>query len=111
GGALIAWNPRDGSGVATRQGPLALAVLAGFAGVLLMLRPTIEQHQVFAGLVGLLSGMLSAFAYLQVMALGRIGEPEVRTVFYFAAGSAVAGAVGMLVTGVAAWDWTHAAWL
>ena len=41
--------------------------------------------------VGLLSGMMAAFAYLQVMALGKLGEPEVRTVFYFAVGSAVAG--------------------
>jgi len=111
GGALVAWNPRSGVAVAARQGPLALTVLAGFAGVLLMLRPTIEQHEVFAGLVGLLSGMLSAFAYLQVMALGRIGEPEVRTVFFFAAGSAVAGGAAMLVTGASAWDWGHAAWL
>lgn len=109
GGALLAWNPR--SGPPTRQGPLALTVLAGFAGVVLMLRPTIEQQQVFAGVVGLLSGVLAAFAYLQVMALGRIGEPEVRTVFYFAAGSAVAGAAGMLVTGTSPWDWQHAAWL
>ena len=111
GGALVAWNPRSGGALPARQGPLALTVLAGFAGVLLMLRPTIEQNQVFAGVVGLLSGMLAAFAYLQVMALGRIGEPEVRTVFYFAAGSAVAGGIGMLVTGVSAWDWGHAAWL
>jgi drug/metabolite transporter (DMT)-like permease len=111
GGALVAWNPRTQPALPARQGPLALTVLAGFAGVLLMLRPTIEQNQVFAGLVGLLSGMLSAFAYLQVMALGRIGEPEVRTVFYFAAGSAVAGGAGMLVTGISPWDWQHAAWL
>jgi S-adenosylmethionine uptake transporter len=111
GGALVAWNPRTGAAVPERQGPLALTVLAGFAGVVLMLRPTIEQHQVFAGLIGLLSGLLSALAYLQVMALGKIGEPEVRTVFYFAAGSAVAGAVAMTATGVSPWDWGHAAWL
>jgi drug/metabolite transporter (DMT)-like permease len=111
GGALVAWNPRSGAPLPGRQGALAATVLAGFAGVVLMLRPTIEQHQVFAGLVGLLSGLLSAFAYLQVMALGKIGEPEVRTVFYFAVGSAVAGAAGMLVTGVSPWDWQHALWL
>jgi S-adenosylmethionine uptake transporter len=111
GGALVAWNPRTDAGLLARQGPLALTVLAGFVGVILMLRPTIEQHQVYAGLVGLLSGLLSAFAYLQVMALGRIGEPEVRTVFYFAAGSAVAGGLGMLVSGVSPWNWSHAAWL
>ena len=60
-------------------------VLAGFAGVVMMLRPTIEQNQVFAGLIGLMSGLTAAFAYMQVMALGKLGEPESRTVFYFAA--------------------------
>jgi drug/metabolite transporter (DMT)-like permease len=108
GGALLAWDPKAG---ALRQGPLALAVLAGFAGVVLMLRPTIDQDQLFAGLVGLLSGLSAAFAYMQVMALGRLGEPEARTVFYFAVGSAVAGGAGMLVVGVSPWNWGHAAWL
>jgi drug/metabolite transporter (DMT)-like permease len=108
GGAILAWNPREG---ALRQGPLAAAVLAGFAGVVLMLRPTIEQQQLFAGLVGLLSGLGAAFAYMQVMALGRLGEPETRTVFYFAVGTMVAGAGGMAVTGVSSWHWGHALWL
>lgn len=111
GGALVAWNPRSGLPLPGRQGALALTVLAGFGGVILMLRPTMAQHEVFAGLVGLLSGLLSAFAYLQVMALGKIGEPETRTVFYFAAGSAVAGGAWMLVAGVSPWDWQHALWL
>jgi drug/metabolite transporter (DMT)-like permease len=39
---------------------LVLAVLAGFAGVALILRPTIEQDQLWHGLMGLLSGVLSA---------------------------------------------------
>jgi drug/metabolite transporter (DMT)-like permease len=110
GGVLVAWNPRSGP-LPGRQGSLAFTVLVGFAGVVLMLRPTIEQHQVFAGLIGLLSGLLSAFAYLQVMALGKIGEPEARTVFYFALGSALAGGAWMLVEGVSPWDWGHALWL
>jgi drug/metabolite transporter (DMT)-like permease len=110
GGVLVAWNPRSGP-LPARQGSLAFTVLVGFAGVVLMLRPTIEQHQVFAGLIGLLSGLLSAFAYLQVMALGKIGEPEARTVFYFAFGSALAGGAWMLVEGVSPWDWGHALWL
>lgn len=111
GGSLVAWNPRSGAPLPPRQGPLALTVLAGFVGVVLMLRPTIEQNQMFAGVVGLLSGMMAAFAYLQVMALGKLGEPESRTVFYFAFGSAVAGGLGMLVTGVSTWHWQHAWWL
>jgi drug/metabolite transporter (DMT)-like permease len=110
GGALLTWNPRA-NGALLQQGPLVLAVLAGFAGVVLMLRPTIDQQQLFAGVVGLLSGLTAAFAYMQVMALGRIGEPESRTVFYFAVGSTVAGAAGMLVSGVSPWHWEHAAWL
>lgn len=108
GGALLAWNPRAG---ALRQGPLALAVLAGFAGVVFMLRPTIDQEQLFAGIVGLLSGLAAAFAYMQVMALGKLGEPEARTVFYFAVGSAIAGGLGMAVVGVSPWNWSHALWL
>ncbi len=111
GGALVAWNPQRGDKAPTRQGALAVAVLAGFAGVLMMLRPTIEQNQVFAGLVGLMSGLTAAFAYMQVMALGKLGEPDTRTVFYFATGSAVAGAIGMLVAGVSPWNWNHALWL
>lgn len=108
GGAILAWNPREG---ALRQGPLAFAVLTGFVGVVLTLRPTIEQNQVFAGVIGLLSGIVSAFAYMQVMALGRVGEPESRTVFYFAVGSTLAGAVAMAVLGLSRWDWGHALWL
>jgi S-adenosylmethionine uptake transporter len=92
-------------------GPVVLAVLAGFAGVVLMLRPTFEQDQFFAGLIGLLSGMGAALAYLQVAALGRMGEPESRTVFYFSVGTAAVGAVLMAFTQVQAWTWPSALWL
>lgn len=109
GGMLVAWNA--GAEPAPRQGALVLTVLAGFAGVVLMLRPTVESSQVFAAIMGLMSGLTAALAYLQVMALGKIGEPELRTVFYFAVGSAVAGGLGMLVTGTSAWNWGHALWL
>ncbi|MDO8388659.1 MAG: DMT family transporter [Polaromonas sp.] len=93
------------------QGPLVMTVIAGFIGVIMMLRPTIEQNQAFAGLVGLMSGLLAAFAYMQVMALARVGEPETRTVFYFAVGSAVAGGLAMTVAGVSEWHWRPALWL
>ncbi len=97
-----------------RQGPLLLTVLAGFVGVVLMLRPTIEQNQLFAGLIGLLSGIASAMAYLQVTALGRVGEPEDRTVFYFAVSTTLGGALGLMLTGFSPWDkvtWQAAAWI
>jgi S-adenosylmethionine uptake transporter len=111
GGALLAWNPRQSGPAALAQGPLVSTVLGGFVGVILMLRPTIDQNQAFAGMVGLLSGLTAAFAYMQVMALGKIGEPESRTVFYFAVGSAVAGGAGMALGNVSPWNWAHAWWL
>ncbi|WP_310613986.1 DMT family transporter [Limnohabitans sp.] len=110
GGSLVNWSPQD-SRSPWSQGPLALSVLAGFAGVVMMLRPTVEQNQIFAGLIGLMSGFVAAFAYMQVMALGRLGEPETRTVFYFAIGTTVAGLIGMGFAGVSEWDWQHAVWL
>jgi drug/metabolite transporter (DMT)-like permease len=118
GGTLLAWVPVPGrDGRVERpplQGTLALTVLAGFVGVVLMLKPSVDASQGFAGLLGLLSGLTAAFAYMQVVALSRIGEPELRTVFYFAVGSAVAGAFATAATGFSggnSWTWQHALWL
>ena len=94
-----------------QQAPLFLAVLAGFGGVAMMLRPTLQPDQVMGALLGLLSGIFSAFAYLQVAALSRAGEPESRTVFYFSAGAVLVGAIGMLFTGINTWHWPSALWL
>ncbi|MBI5255718.1 MAG: DMT family transporter [Burkholderiales bacterium] len=86
---------------ATRvDGRLVLTVMVGFAGVVLILRPTIEQNQLWHGLTGLLSGMLSALAYLQVTALGRAGEPEVRVVLYFSIGGVLVGATLAAISGL-----------
>jgi S-adenosylmethionine uptake transporter len=101
-------------GKTERQGPLLATVLAGFAGVVLTLQPTLDQNQLFAGLIGLLSGMSASLAYMQVTALARAGEPVERTVFYFAVGTVAVGAVGMLFSGFTPWsriDWQAAAWL
>ena len=86
-------------GSARVDGRLVGAVLLGFVGVALILRPTIDQQQLWHGLAGLLSGMLSALAYLQVTSLGRSGEPEIRIVFYFSTGGVIAGAVSTLAAG------------
>ncbi len=107
GGALL-------YGQSEKQGPLLGTVLMGFAGVVLTLRPTIDHDQLFAGVVGLLSGMGAALAYMQVTALGRVGEPEERTVFYFSIGTAIVGAAGMLFTDMTPWAnvrWQDAAWV
>ena len=110
GGALITWRPGSGTGP-LQQGPLVLTVMAGFVGVVMVLRPSLDPNEMFGGLIGLLSGLGAAFAYMQVMALGRIGEPEARTVFYFALGSALVGGVATLLVGASTWQWAHAAWL
>jgi S-adenosylmethionine uptake transporter len=81
------------------DGRLVAAVLVGFCGVALVLRPTVDQQQLWHGLTGLLSGMLAATAYLQVTALGRAGEPEERIVFYFSLGGILVGAAWMLLLG------------
>jgi S-adenosylmethionine uptake transporter len=110
GGAMFYSSAKN----AKSQGPLLLTVICGFAGVVMTLRPTIDQNQLFAGVIGLLSGMGAALAYMQVTVLGRIGEPEERTVFYFALGSAIAGGIGMLFTDfspVSAWSSVGAWWL
>ncbi len=89
-------------GAARVDGRLVAAVLLGFAGVALVLRPTVDQQQLWHGLIGLLSGMLAALAYLQITALGRAGEPEERIVFYFSIAGLVAGTLWMALRGASA---------
>jgi S-adenosylmethionine uptake transporter len=101
-------------GHAQGQGPLLATVLTGFAGVVVMLRPTLDQNQLFAGLIGLLSGMAASLAYLQVTALGKAGEPEGRTVFYFSVGTTLVGLAGLTYSGFTPWaqvKWQAAAWI
>jgi S-adenosylmethionine uptake transporter len=91
-------------GNSSKQGPLLATVLMGFVGVVMTLRPTIDQNQLFAGLVGLISGISAAMAYLQITSLGKVGEPEERTVFYFSIGTTLIGSVGMLFSDLTPWS-------
>jgi drug/metabolite transporter (DMT)-like permease len=100
GGAVLLAPERGGQPLDVRLDVrLVLAVLVGFAGVVLVLRPTIEEQQLVHGLVGLGSGLLAAVAYLQVTALGRLGEPGERVVFYFSLTGVVFGAAYALLSG------------
>ena len=108
GGALMLGRSSDKG---PKQGPLVLAILTSFVGVILLLRPAVDQNQSFVAVIGLLSGLGAAFAYMQVMAMARQGEPEARTVFYFAVGTMLAGALGMLFLGVSSWTWKQALWM
>ncbi len=104
GGALM-------FGTSEKQGALFATVLAGFGGVVLVLRPAFEANQLWAGLIGMMSGITAALAYLQVTALSRAGEPEARVVFYFAVASVVFGLAGSVFTGFSPWSFKHAIWI
>lgn len=59
------------------------AVALGFAGVVVLLRPTLRPEQWLGAAAGLGSGLVASLAYLNVRELGRLGEPETRTVLWF----------------------------
>ncbi|HUX91268.1 MAG TPA: DMT family transporter [Gallionellaceae bacterium] len=63
--------------------PLSIAIALGFAGMVLLLHPTLERNQIIPGVLGLISGFFAGIAMLNVRALARSGEPEWRIVFYF----------------------------
>lgn len=75
---LLAWFARERPGLA-----LTATVLAGFAGCVLLLQPTLAPDQVWPAAIGLASGATSAISYWNVRALVRAHEPEARVVFYF----------------------------
>ena len=74
-------------------------MLVGFGGVGLILQPTIADNQLWHGLMGLISGIVAATAFLQVAGLSKLGEPALRIVFYFSLGGVVAGAALATLTG------------
>lgn len=78
---------------------LYLALAGGFIGVALVLRPTLTPDQWTGGALGLASGVGAGFAYLNVRRLGELGEPEWRTVFYFALWATLGGLPWFLVGG------------
>lgn len=76
--------------------PLTLSIGLGFCGVVLLLHPTLLHEQLFAGLLGLISGFLAGVAYLNVKQLGALGEPATRTVFYFSLTATLGSGIWML---------------
>jgi S-adenosylmethionine uptake transporter len=107
GGAVL-FNQRS---LSSTQTPLMFTIVLGFVGVALVLRPTLSAGQLVGGMVGLLSGMFAALAYLQVASLARAGEPDSRTVWYFSLGSVLVGGLGMVVLGGTAWSGWQGVWL
>ena len=84
----------------TQRDPVRImAVLLGFLGVIAVLRPSIGQDHWFAAALGLGAGALSAVAMMQIRELGRVGEPEWRTVLIFSCGVCLTSLGGLAVEG------------
>lgn len=72
-----------------------LSLILGFIGVVILLKPT-EGGDTLTILIGLASGAISGYAYLQVRELSLFGEPAWRIVFYFSLLSTlISGALAM----------------
>jgi len=75
---------------------LAVAVVLGFVGVVILLRPFLQEDQWSGGLIGLASGFFAAIAYLNIKQLSNLGEPDWRVVFYFTLISTIITFIWML---------------
>jgi drug/metabolite transporter (DMT)-like permease len=82
------------------------AVVLGFMGIVILLKPTFNNNDVLAGALGLLSGIGAAIAYIHVKQLGNVFEPDWRTVFYFTLVSTIGSGAWMLLQHFSAIDWS-----
>ena len=78
--------------------PLICTILLGFAGVILLMQPTLPEDHWVASLMGMASGFFAAIAYINVKQLGNLGETEWLVVFYFTLISTLITGVGLLFT-------------
>ena len=98
---IAGWILAKGS---ARRDPVCIAaVFFGFLGVLAVLRPSITVEQILPAVLGLASGALAAVAMMQIREIGRLGEPEWRTVLFF---SIVATASSFIGIAMGSWSWS-----
>ena len=81
-------------------------VAAGFAGACMVLQPSFTDGSPTGLMLGLLSGLTGAATYLLLGRLGRAGEPQRVTAFYFSVLVCVFAGIPTLANGfsIAAWD-------
>jgi S-adenosylmethionine uptake transporter len=91
------------AGMRLRKGIMGALVL-GLVGVVMLLKPTLHADQLVGGLIGLASGVMAGMAYFSVRELGALGEPEMRTVFYFSLVSSVGAGAWLLFSDMHAID-------
>jgi drug/metabolite transporter (DMT)-like permease len=88
---------------------LLIALAIGFIGIAILLKPTLEKDDWFAGIMGLLSGIGAALAYVHVKQLGQLNEPDWRTVFYFTLISTAGAGLWMLFHSFQSLEWSDLA--
>jgi len=84
---------------------LFIGLIIGFIGVSLLLKPSFGHQDLLAGSLGLLSGIGAALAYVHVKQLGKVHEPDWRTVFYFTLVSTVGAGLWMFFDHFHPIDW------
>lgn len=77
---------------------LVVAVVVGFAGVVILLRPTLAEDQWYIALIGAGSGLFGGIAHLHIRQLSEQGESDWRIVFYFTLVCTIATGVWLLFT-------------
>lgn len=94
--ALLSW-------LLLKKAPSRLAwlgLILGFIGIALILRPTWFDFGLVNAIIGLASGAIAGYAYLQVRELSLLGEPSWRIVFYF---SLIATVLSALMSSIKGW--------
>jgi drug/metabolite transporter (DMT)-like permease len=76
---------------------LIFAIILGFLGVALLLKPSLDADEFLAGTIGLLSGLTAGIVYVHVTQLARAGEPDWRTVYYFTLVCTIGAGLWMLL--------------
>ncbi len=78
---------------------MTASILAGFAGITAMLRPSFRSDEFIPALVCLSVALIDLASYWQMKQMGRLKEPSWRIVFYFSVLGIVFAIVGTLLTG------------
>ena len=78
---------------------LCLAIVGGFAGVVITLQPSFASDALMPSLLCLSIGFIDLVIYWQIKELGDLKEPSWRIVFYFTLFGTVTGLGGTFLTG------------
>lgn len=77
-----------------------LAIVCGFLGVLMLLRPSFESGNWAGELIGLGSGFFAGIAIYCTRQLGKMGESSARIVFYYMLICCICSSVWMVIGSV-----------